>query len=65
MNTIDQTKNGCFILEEAAFNVRTKIAFGHKVLAATAIKVDGIYTYKDESFTLNYKNEKINHYVPC
>lgn len=59
MNTINQTESGCFLLDITAFRIQNKKSFNEKVLQSKAIKVEGIYTYPDTSYTVNYKNEKI------
>lgn len=59
MNTINQSESGCFLLDIAAFRVQNRQTFNKKVLQSKAIKVEGIYTYPDTSYTVTYKQEKI------
>ena len=59
MNTIDQAETGCYLLNENAFRLRTKHSFDKKVLQGRALKIEGVYTYPDTSFTLDYKKKKI------
>ena len=59
MNTINQTEAGCYLLNINAFGVQTKDTFNKKVLQGNAIKIDGIYTYPDTTFKLNWKKEKV------
>jgi len=58
MNTIDQTKAGCFLLNIASFGVQNRQTFNKRVLQGKAIQIEGIYTYPDTSYTVNYRNKK-------
>jgi len=59
MNTIKQSETGCYLLHGEALTVQTENSFKQKVLHGNALKIDGIHTYQDNTYSLNWKQEKV------